>query len=74
VDSVCNDIDPKKDKEQGFERMPHKKKGDQKPTRSRRKRKRKRKIQTDKLQQTPILELSRRRKKTEICNDGDGGE
>jgi hypothetical protein len=62
----------KKDKQQGFERMPHKKKGDHKPTRSRGKRKRK-KSQTSSSTNTHFRTDCQEKTK-EIRNDGDGGK
>ena len=76
VDSIRNDIDAKKDRQQGFERMPHdkKKKGDQKTN----KKQDKEKTKMTKVKQTDFnkqpFQNKLVRKTKEICNNGDRDE
>lgn len=59
VDSIRNDIDAKKDRQQGFERMPHDKKKKRRPKNQQEAGQRENendKSQTDRLQQTAISE------------------
>jgi hypothetical protein len=76
VDSIHNDIDAKKTnnmESKGCHRK--RRKGETKQRQKTKTKTKKKQSQTDRLEQTPTLEqLSRRKGKKEIWNDGDGGD